>query len=238
MTAPGNLYLIPNFLGNPNEIIHAQLPAHHIELVRTLDEFVVENGKNARAFFKKIGLHTPQDQLKLHELNAHTTPAEWQSYLDSCKKGKNMVLLSDAGLPCVADPGAVIVKQAHKLGIKVIPLIGPSSILLALMASGFNGQQFAFHGYLPVDQQERGARIRQLEKESAKENRTQIFIETPYRNNAMLADLLRHCRPETSLCIACDLTLPGETIISRPVKEWKKGHFDFHKRPAVFLLLA
>lgn len=176
-----------------------------------------------------------QATLNLFELNKHTDASEIQSFLTPLLDGKDMGLMSDAGCPGVADPGAAIVALAHEKGIKVVPLVGPSSILLSLMASGMNGQSFAFHGYLPIDKNEKKNKIKQLEKISAEQNQSQLFIETPYRNNQMLDDLIKFLNPNTSLCVACDITLETEYILTKPVAQWKKNKPDLHKRPCIFI---
>ena len=179
---------------------------------------------------------TPQSELKLHELNKHTDIQELHSFLKSCRNGKNIGLISDAGCPGVADPGAEVVKIAHKQNIQVIPLVGPSSILLAMMSSGMNGQNFAFNGYLPIDKAERKSKIKQLERRSFEENQSQLFIETPYRNNSIIEDLSSTLNSDTRICVACDLTLPTEYIKTQTAKEWKHSKIDFHKRPAIFII--
>lgn len=236
MLTTGTLYLIPNMLSEDFSAL--LLPAHYLETLRSLDEFVVENEKNARAFLKKLEIVTPQDQLTFHLLNKHTQPSEIPGFLASATKGKAIGLLSEAGVPCVADPGALVVKAAHEKKVRVVPLVGPSSILLALMASGFNGQTFAFQGYLPIDEKEKVKRIKQLEEESGKRNMTQLFIETPFRNNKLLETLVKNCHADTRLCVAIDLTTPDERILSYPIRQWKSISTDLHKKPAVFLLYA
>ena len=177
-------------------------------------------------------------ELTLHPLNKHTQLEEIPSFLTNVENGKSIGLLSEAGTPAVADPGADIVTIARSKGIKVVPLVGPSSILLSLMASGFNGQNFAFVGYLPIDKKQKFNKIKELERRSYQEGQTQIFIETPYRNNQLIKDLVSSCKPETRLCIACDITLDSEFIATKTIKEWKKKQPDIHKRPAVFLIYS
>lgn len=235
MSNKGTLYLIPNFLGEP-ATSPLLVPDVQLSIIRSLTEFIVENEKNARACLKALQINTPQNQLTIHVLDKHNPQHSIPTYLKAAETGTNIGLLSEAGVPCVADPGAEVVKIAHKKGIAVVPFVGPSSILMALMASGFNGQSFAFHGYLPINSDERARRLKQLEKESRERKQTQLFIETPYRNNPMLADILKHCNPETQLCVASQLTLPDETIISQPISQWRKQTHDFHKKPAVFVL--
>lgn len=227
------LYLIPCTLGDsaPLEV----LPLRVRKTIEPLTHFIVENERAARRFIKRIAPQKPQDQLRLYPLNKFTDPLELQHYLDPMEQGHSMGLLSDAGCPGVADPGAIIVKRAHKKNYRVHPLVGPSSLLLALMASGMNGQSFAFNGYLPIDKQERIRAIKRFEKQSQELDQTQLFIETPYRNDPLREELIRTLSPNTHLCIACDLTLPSEWIKSAPVQEWKKINLSFHKRPAIFL---
>ncbi|CAN5766351.1 SAM-dependent methyltransferase [soil metagenome] len=232
----GTLYLIPVPLGeesNPADV----LPISSLNILRGMKEFVVENEKSARAFLKKAGTKIPMPELILHPMGKHVSPVEMNSYLNVAKRGGVIGVLSEAGCPGIADPGARIVQMAHKEGIKVVPLVGPSSVLLALMASGFNGQEFHFHGYIPIDKTERATFIKFMEKETLKYGTTHFFIETPFRNNHMLEDLLKSLENRTRLCIACDLSLPTEYIRTSTVSDWKinQGE-DLHKRPAVFLI--
>lgn len=228
------LYLIPTTLGDndPSEV----LPVIVKNVIQHLDNFIVENEKTARRFVKKLCPEKNQQQLKFYLIDKHTDVSNYSSYLDCCLVGVSVGVLSEAGVPAVADPGAAIVKLAHKKNIQVVPLVGPSSILLALMSSGFNGQNFAFNGYLPIDTFERKSKIKQLERLSKENNQAQIFIETPYRNNKLLEDLIQILAPNTNLCIAVDLTLETETIISVTIKEWKNKKVDYHKRPAIFII--
>jgi 16S rRNA (cytidine1402-2'-O)-methyltransferase len=232
----GTLYLIPVPLGetsSPSEI----LPAASLNILRELKEFIVENEKSARAFLKSAGTKIPMPELILHSMGKHVSPVEMNSYLNAAKRGGVIGVLSEAGCPGIADPGAKIVQMAHKEGIKVVPLVGPSSILLALMASGFSGQEFHFHGYIPIDKEERATFIQFMEKETTKYGTTHFFIETPFRNNHMLEDLLKTLDKRTRLCIACDLSLPTEYIRTSTVSDWKiNPGEDLHKRPAVFLI--
>ncbi|AOJ80245.1 SAM-dependent methyltransferase [Burkholderia savannae] len=241
MTA-GTLYLIPNTLGEGEgdaEMLAAVLPAAVQARAASLGYYIGENAKTTRAFLKKIGTERPIQEIEIRELNVKTPAGEIGKLLAPVLAGADAGLVSEAGCPAVADPGALLVRRAHERGVKVVPLVGPSSILLALMASGLNGQSFAFHGYLPVDAAARAKRLRELEQQSRKANQTQIFIETPYRNHAMLDALVATCAPSTLVCVAADLTLPTETIASRSAAEWKKAPVpDLHKRPAIFLLLA
>ncbi|WP_322046196.1 SAM-dependent methyltransferase [Paraburkholderia sp. J67] len=236
----GTLYLIPNTLGDGDEAALAYvLPAPVRERAGTLASYIGENAKTTRAFLKRVGTTRPIQEIEIRELNVNTPAGEVDKLLAPLLAGIDTGLVSEAGVPAVADPGALLVRRAHERGIKVVPLVGPSSILLALMASGLNGQSFAFHGYLPVDANERTKKLRELEQTSRKAKQTQIFIETPYRNKSMLDTLLSNCAPSTLVCVAADLTLPTETILSRAVSDWKKKPVpDLHKRPAIFLLLA
>lgn len=234
---PGTLYLIPVPLGPASP--EAVLPAPVLERIRPLTHFVVENAKSARAFLKTVGTVRPLQELQLAELNEHTRHDAIDRLLQPLREGEDLGLVSEAGCPAVADPGADLVALAQREGIRVVPLIGPSSLLLALMASGLNGQRFAFHGYLPAKEPERQKALRELEAESRKRRQTQIFIETPYRNLQMLDSLVRTCQPATRITIATDLTLPGETILTRTAAAWKKETPpDIERRPTVFLLLA
>lgn len=232
----GSLYLIPAPLGESE--LNAIIPTQVQEKIRSLEIFVVENAKTARAYFGQVKLNKPLQEITLLELNEHTPEATLTDLLQPLLKGKNVGLLSEAGCPAIADPGADLVRIAHQSGIRVVPLVGPSAILLALMASGLNGQQFAFHGYLPVEEKERIAKIREIENQSRRLKQTQIFIETPYRNMKMLESLLQHCQPQTQLCIACDITLPSELIQTRTISEWREKPPSISKRPTVFLFLA
>ena len=236
----GTLYLIPNTLGEGDaEALDAVLPAPVRARAAALHYYIGENAKTTRAFLKKVGTERPIQEIEIRELNVNTPAGEIDKLLAPILAGTDAGLVSEAGCPAVADPGALLVRRAHERGVKVVPFVGPSSILLALMASGLNGQSFAFHGYLPVDAAERAKRLRDLEQQSRKGKQTQIFIETPYRNKALLDTLLATCAPSTLVCVAVDLTLETETIASRTVADWKKAPaLDLHKRPAIFLLLA
>ena len=230
----GKLYLIPTTLGDtePLEV----MPLSVKKVVEQLDVFIVENEKSARRFIKKITPTKSQPSLNLMLLDKYSDEIETKNYLDACEQGVSVGLLSDAGVPAVADPGASIVKLAHQRNIQVVPLVGPSSILMAIMASGMNGQSFAFNGYLPIDKSDRKKAIKDLEKLSRDKNQSQLFIETPYRNEKMLDDLRAILSPETRVCIACDITLPSEYIKTLPIKEWKNVKTDLHKRPAIFII--
>ncbi|MCK5136967.1 MAG: SAM-dependent methyltransferase [Bacteroidales bacterium] len=230
----GVLYLVPNTLGNPDTT--CTIPAGVTEKVRGIRVYIVENLRNARRYLKKLDREIDIDQLVFHELNEHTSSEEIPTFLREAMQGSDTAIISEAGVPGVADPGAVVVRLAHELGIRVVPLTGPSSILLSLMGSGLNGQMFTFHGYLPVKRPERIRKIRELEQEIRRKGETQIFMEAPYRNDALLTDILETCDPATLLCIAADITLDSEFIHTRRVKEWKKKKPALHKRPVIFLL--
>ncbi|HET7832837.1 MAG TPA: SAM-dependent methyltransferase [Gallionella sp.] len=233
----GTLYLIPCTLGDtPAEQV---LPQRVINLARRLQHFVVEQPKTARQFLSALKPEQPIQSLHFASLNEHTNATELAGLLAPLLTGHDVGIISEAGCPGIADPGADLVNLAHRRGIRVVPLVGPSSILLALMASGLNGQCFAFHGYLPIDEAERKKAITQLEAESAKRKQTQMFIETPYRNERMFSALLAHCRPQTQLCVATDITLPSEQIQTRSIAQWESHPApQLNKRPSIFLLLA
>lgn len=230
----GKLYLIPTTLGemNPEDV----LPHTIKRTIDFIDHYIVENEKTARRFIKSVHPEKKQPQLTLFALNKYTDVSEHNEFIKPLLEGKNMGLMSEAGCPGVADPGAVIVKLAHEKGIQVVPLVGPSSILLAMMASGLNGQNFAFNGYLPIDKSDKKTALKNLEKLSYDKNQSQIFIETPYRNNKFLEDLLQILQPNTLLCVACDITLPTEFIKTQSVNQWKKNKADLHNRPCIFIL--
>lgn len=233
----GFLYLIPTTLGE-NEPLEV-LPISIKRAIENIDHFIVENEKSARRFIKKVSPRKSQPDLDLQLLNKYTDPESLPSYLNPCLEGYNMGVLSEAGCPGIADPGADVVLLAHQMNIRVIPLVGPSSVILALMASGMNGQSFAFNGYLPIDAAERKKAIRQLEKHSRITGQSQIFIETPYRNNKLLQEFLRTLSGTTRLCVGCDLTLPTELVMTREVSEWKQQELpELHKRPAIFIIQA
>ncbi len=233
-TIAGKLYLIPTTLGDvePTDV----LPITVKRSIQFIDDYIVENEKTARKFIKSIDSEKVQSTLQLSTLNKHTQTSEYNAMLQPCMEGRNVGLMSEAGCPGVADPGAVIVKIAHEKGIQVVPLVGPSSIILAMMGSGMNGQQFAFNGYLPIDKSEKKATLKVLEKLSADKNQSQIFIETPYRNNKLLEDILQALQPSTHLCVAADITLPTEFIKTQRVSDWKKSTVDLHNRPAIFII--
>lgn len=230
----GRLYLIPTRLGDnaPLEV----LPISVKKIIESVNDYIVENEKTARRFIKKISSGKSQASLNIHILNKYTQPGEIPAFLDACKMGKPVGLLSEAGCPGIADPGADVVKIAHENNIRVIPLVGPSSILLALMSSGMNGQNFTFNGYLPIDKGERKAKLKQLERLSSDQNQAQIFIETPYRNNKMLEDICTSLHKQTRVCVACDITLPTEYIRTKTVDAWKHETIDLHKRPTIFII--
>ncbi len=233
--ANGKLYLIPVTLGGNETIAHV-LPEYNHSIVHQLDTFIVEQVRTARRFLKAINHPVPIDEMVFFELNKHSNPDTVSEYLKPLTNGKNIGLLSEAGTPCVADPGAVIVALAQQKNIAVVPLTGPNSIILALMASGFNGQHFLFHGYLPIESHQRNKKIKEFENAVYRLNQTQIFIETPYRNDKLLDTLIKQLKPETKICIAADLTLPTEFIKTLPAKLWKSNRPQLHKRPVVFLV--
>ncbi|SDO64571.1 16S rRNA (cytidine1402-2'-O)-methyltransferase [Ralstonia sp. 25mfcol4.1] len=240
----GTLFLIPNTLGKRDESdpVMDVIPAGVQQIAARLDYLVAENAKTARAFLKKLAETAPLthaiQQIEIRELNVNTKANALDALLDPIAGGRDGGLLSEAGVPAVADPGADLVRLAHTRGITVRPLVGPSSILLAVMGSGLNGQSFAFNGYLPVDADERAKKLRDLEQRSRKAQQTQVWIETPYRNGALLDALRQHCAGTTLLSIAVDLTLPTETIVTLPISAWRPDRLELHKRPAIFSLLA
>ena len=230
----GTLYLVPNTLGNPDT--SATIPPRIAQVVNAIDVFIVEDLRNARRYLKILNRKREIDQITFHELNKHTAAELIPSFLEHSERGKDIAIISEAGVPGVADPGAAVVRMAHDKGIRVVPLTGPSSILLALMASGLNGQSFCFHGYLPIQRTDRVSKIREIEQVALRKNETQLFMETPYRNDALLSDILEHCIPSTRLCIAADITLDSEFIQARTVAQWKRKKPALHKRPVIFLL--
>lgn len=233
----GILYLIPVPLAEQADKLSYTL--FHLELINHIKEYIVENEKTARKFLKEAGIRTPQNQLIIHDYGKHSRDkVNYQEMFAALQRGEDIGLMSEAGCPGVADPGADVVYEAHKRGIRVMPLVGPSSILLSLMASGLNGQNFCFQGYLPIDKGARTKKIKDLEQESQREKRTQIFIETPFRNNQMLSELLKTCRPQTKLCIACDITSQQEFILTQTIEKWRTQSVDLHKKPCIFLILA
>lgn len=248
---PGTLYLIPNLLSAAEnfsaELLAATVPAGVQSIAGQLDYFIAENAKTTRSFLKVVHeltpLRLPLQQISIAELNVKTDAAALPALLKPLEQGRDAGLISEAGVPAIADPGADLVRLAHRSGIAVKPLVGPSSILLAAMASGLNGQSFAFNGYLPIDAQQRSSRIKALEQRSRQEKQTQLFIETPYRNGALLEALTMACQPHTLLTIATDLSLPSEHIRTQRIEQWRSElaankHPDFHKKPTVFAFLA
>ncbi len=233
---PGRLILFPVPIGA--EDVEASLPAYNLKLLNGCHAFIVEELRTARRFLKHVGYQQSIDETTFHILNEHTEPAEIGHYLDPIDKGEDVGLLSEAGLPCVADPGALVTRMAQSKGVEIMPLVGPSSLMLALMASGLNGQQFAFLGYLPVDRHQRAAAIRSIEQTAIRTGQTQIFIEAPYRNNQMLEALSDTCHPETLICVACDLTLASQTVRTLTAAQWRKQrqNINLHKRNTVFLV--
>ncbi|MDR1091728.1 MAG: SAM-dependent methyltransferase [Prevotella sp.] len=229
-----SLYLIPVTLGETG--IERVLPPHNKGIILQIKYFIVENIRSARRFLKKVDSSINIDDLTFYELNKHTKPEQIESYLNPISDGFHIGIISEAGCPAVADPGSDIVAIAQRKNYKVIPLVGPSSVLLSLMASGFNGQSFAFQGYLPVDGSERIKKIKQLEHNIYHEHQTQIFIETPYRNLKLVEDILKHCIPSTKLCIAMNITCENEFIKTLPVKQWIKQLPDMDKQLCIFLL--
>ncbi len=235
MTLRGKLYMIPVMMGeesNPKDV----LPESVVKTIEMIDYYIVENEKTARRFIKKIYPEKKQPELKISLLNKHTEISEYSEMLAPCLNGINVGLMSEAGCPGIADPGAVIAKIAHEKGIQVVPMVGPSSILMGMMASGFNGQSFAFNGYLPIDKSEKKNVLKNFEKLSFDKNQSQIFIETPYRNNKLLEDFLQILQNDTYLCLAADITLETEYIKTKKISEWKKTKVDLHNRPCIFIL--
>ena len=230
----GTLYLIPSLLGESQA--DAVFPSANREIIRKVKYFIVEEIRTARRFLKKVCPEIEIDSLTFTLYNEHSSSTDASSFLDPLLKGEDAGILSEAGTPCVADPGSLMVRLAHESGIRVVPLVGPSSLLLALMASGFNGQQFAFHGYLPIDKPARARRLREIEQAILKKDQTQVFIETPYRNLQLFQSIIETCQESTLLCLAILLTTPEESIITLPIKEWKKKKPDINKKPTVFLL--
>ena len=228
------LFLIPVTLGNTDH--RKSLPEYNRDVILQINHFIVENVRSARRFLKKTAPSIGIEGLTFYQLNAHTSAQEAAAYLEPLAEGMHVGVIAEAGCPAVADPGADVVAIAQARRYPVRPLVGPSSILMALMASGFNGQNFAFNGYLPIPAAERTPAIKRLENRVYAENQTQLFIETPYRNNKLLEELIRTCRPSTKLCIASNITCDDEAIVSKPVKEWGKKTPDLSRRPAIFLI--
>lgn len=230
----GSLYLIPSLLGESQPL--TVLPLAVKAAIEKIDYYIAEHEKDARRFIKSIASHKKQSKLHFEEINKFTKEEDLPRMLNPCLRGIDMGVLSDAGCPGIADPGARIVHLAHRHGLTVKPLVGPSSILLGMMASGLNGQNFAFNGYLPIDKRERRAALKHLEKLSKTNGQTQLFIETPYRNNQMLDSIVGALHPETQLCVACDLTLATQYIKTTAIKDWKKQKVDLQKRPTIFII--
>jgi 16S rRNA (cytidine1402-2'-O)-methyltransferase len=230
----GKIYLIPTTLGESD--LNYNLPHFTLALLPTIRYYVVENIRTARRFLKLVDTSIDIDELTFYVLDKHTKPEVIATYLSPIEEGHHVGIISEAGCPGVADPGAQVVHLAHKKNIRVIPLVGPSSILLAMMASGLNGQNFAFNGYLPVKKGATSKAIKEFESKSIRENQTQLFIEAPYRNVKLVNDILASCRPSTQLCIACDITLETEYIVTKTIAQWKGKIPDIHKRPTLFIL--
>ena len=228
------LYLLPVTLGDTS--IEKVLPAYNREVIVNIKHFIVEDVRSARRFLKKVDASICIDELTFYPLNKHTSLEAISGYLSPLAEGHSMGVISEAGCPAVADPGADVVAITQRRGLKVVPLVGPSSIILSVMGSGFNGQSFAFHGYLPIEPAERMRRLKELEGRVYSENQTQLFIETPYRNHKMLEDILKTCRPHTKLCIAANITCEGEFIQTKTVKEWKGKLPELNKIPCIFLI--
>ena len=228
------LYLLPVTLGATP--LAKVLPQHNIEIIKEIRHFIVEDVRSARRFLRQADPQFDIDGSTFFELNKHTSPDDISGYLAPLAQGKPMGVISEAGCPAVADPGADVVAIAQRKGLKVVPLVGPSSIILSVMASGFNGQSFAFHGYLPIKPDERARKLKQLEQRVYSEEQTQLFIETPYRNGKMIEDIIKNCRPQTKLCIAANLTCDDEFVRTRTVKDWRGKVPDLSKIPCIFLL--
>lgn len=228
------LYLLPVTLGDTP--LDKVLPSYNLEVIAHIHHFIVEDVRSARRFLKKVNKEFDIDSMTFYPLNKHTSPADISGYLKPLQEGKPMGVISEAGCPAVADPGADVVAIAQQKNLKVVPLVGPSSIILSVMASGFNGQSFSFNGYLPIEAGERAKKLKQLEQRVYTEQQTQLFIETPYRNNRLMEDILHHCRPQTKLCIAANITCEDQYIKTQSVKNWQ-GHLpDLSKTPCIFLL--
>ncbi len=235
----GKLYLIPTLLGGTDTSI---LPPQLLQVAEDIDVYIVENVRSARRFLVKLGIKKIGkviDELTFHQMDKHTDPQKFRKFLQAALDGQHIGLLSEAGCPAIADPGATVVRAAHEKGVEVIPLVGPSSLMMALMASGMNGQQFTFHGYLPIQKGERIKYLQRIAAHASKTGETQLFIEAPYRNRPLIDDLFQHLRPETRLCIAADISLPSQYIHTYTIAEWRKKKRnmpDLHKRPAVYVV--
>ncbi len=234
MAAPGTIYLIPTVLAD--DTAAAVIPAQVAQCIAGLSYFIVENARTARRYIKTMAPDKVIESLQIVVIDKNSSVAEVKKALEPLLKGQSAGIISEAGCPGVADPGAEVVKWAHRQQIKVVPLVGPSAILMALMGSGFNGQSFAFHGYLPIEKKDRVQAIRQLEKDMLQRDQTQIFMETPYRNNQLLTDLLQQLHPATNLCVAANISAPNEFIQTKPIANWPAHLPDIHKQPAVFLI--
>jgi 16S rRNA (cytidine1402-2'-O)-methyltransferase len=230
----GVLFLIPVPLAE--NAAHKSFTAYNIEVINSINTYIVENEKTARKFLKEAGIKTPQSELVIHDYGKHKRGNSMVPFFKELMTGTDVGLMSEAGCPGVADPGAEVVAEAHKRGIKVVPLSGPNSILLALMASGFNGQSFTFHGYIPIDKVERGKRIKELEQLAEKNRQTQIFIETPFRNNHLFDDILKNTAAQTLLCVASNLTSEDEYVKAQTIGQWKQEKIDLLKKPTIFLI--
>ncbi len=230
----GVLFLIPVPLAE--NAAHKSFTAYNIDVINSIGTYIVENEKTARKFLKEARIKIPQSELLIHDYGKHKRGNSMVPYFKELMTGKDVGLMSEAGCPGVADPGAEVVAEAHKRGIKVVPLTGPNSILLALMASGFNGQSFTFHGYLPIDKTERGKRIKELEQLAEKYKQTQIFIETPFRNNHLYDDILKNTAAQTLLCVASNLTSEEEFVKTQTIGQWRQEKIDLHKKPTIFLI--
>lgn len=234
MDSKGILYLIPNKISEAplDEVV----PQRLVALVPTIKHYIVEDVRTVRRYLRQLNREVDIDSTTFYELNKHTIDTDITNYLDAAENGENIGLISEAGLPCVADPGNVIVAMAHRKGIKVVPLVGPCSMMMALMASGLNGQNFAFNGYIPIDQPERTRKLRDLEARSRKEGQSQIFMDTPYRNNRLFDDLKAILSPQTMLCVALNITADDEFICTKSIAEWKKTNIDLNKKPCIFII--
>jgi len=230
----GKLYLIPTRIGDdvPLEV----LPISIKKVLEQVNHYIVENEKPARRFIKKVSPSKSQRSLIIQTINKYTDSSELPGYLAPCLNGQSIGLMSDAGCPGIADPGSEVIRIAHEKGIRVVPLVGPSSILLAMMSSGMNGQNFSFNGYLPIDKNERKHTLKSLEKTSLEKNSAQIFIETPYRNDKMFEDIITILHPNTRLCVASDITLTTEYIVTKTIEDWRKSKIEIHKKPAIFII--
>ncbi|GAO28714.1 SAM-dependent methyltransferase [Geofilum rubicundum] len=231
---PGKLYLIPNTLGSAET--GQTIPSEVAQMAVKLRHFIVEDLRTARRYLRLLDRQMDIDGSQFFMLNKRTSPAQWSEYLKPLKAGHDVGIISEAGCPGVADPGAEVVKMAHEAGIQVVPMVGPSSILLAMMASGMNGQSFAFVGYIPIKKEDRLKMIKQLENRSRNEHQSQLFIETPFRNNHLAQDIINSCAPKTRLCIACNLTMPDEYVVTKTIAQWKGKLPELHKKPTIFIV--